>query len=36
MGKVETRPQGYHTVTPYMTVRDCVAAIDFYRVTRAR
>ena len=31
MGKVETTPQGYHTVTPYMTVRDCVAAIDFYR-----
>ena len=29
--KVETRPQGYHTVTPYMAVRDCVAAIDFYR-----
>lgn len=24
-------PTRYHTVTPYMTVRDCVAAIDFYR-----
>ena len=22
---------GYHTVTPYMALRDCVAAIDFYR-----
>lgn len=31
MTKVEARPQGYHTVTPYMAVRDCVAAIDFYR-----
>lgn len=31
MTKVESRPQGYHTVTPYMAVRDCVAAIDFYR-----
>ena len=29
--KVEARPQGYHTVTPYMAVRDCVAALDFYR-----
>lgn len=28
---VEATPQGYHTVTPYMSVRDCVAAIDFYR-----
>jgi len=28
---VEAKPQGYHTVTPYMAVRDCVAAIDFYR-----
>jgi len=24
-------PKGYHTVTPYMSVRDCVAAIEFYR-----
>ncbi len=28
---VKTTPKGYHTVTPYMSVRDCVAAIDFYR-----
>ena len=28
---VETQPKGYHTITPYMSVRDCVAAIDFYR-----
>ena len=28
---VEAKPQGYHTVTPYMSLRDCVAAIDFYR-----
>ena len=28
---VEAKPQGYNTVTPYMAVRDCVAAIDFYR-----
>lgn len=31
MTKVEARPQGYHTVTPYMALRDCAAAIDFYR-----
>ncbi len=28
---VPAQPQAYHSVTPYMTVRDCVAAIDFYR-----
>ncbi len=28
---VKATPHGYHTVTPYMAVRDCVAAIDFYR-----
>ena len=28
---VEAKPQGYHTVTPYMAVRDCISAIDFYR-----
>ncbi|MBA2548235.1 MAG: VOC family protein [Burkholderiaceae bacterium] len=27
------RPDGYHTVTPYMAVRDCMGAINFY--TRA-
>ena len=25
------QPARYHTVTPYMTVRDCAAAIEFYR-----
>lgn len=29
--KAKTVPEGYHTVTPYMTVRDAVSAIDFYR-----
>ena len=28
---VKAQPQGYHTVTPYMGVRDCVAAIEFYQ-----
>ena len=27
---VSNPPAGYHSVTPYMTVRDCPAAIDFY------
>ena len=27
---VSTPPKGYHSVTPYMTVRDCAAAIAFY------
>jgi len=27
------QPDGYHTVTPYMAVRDCMGAINFY--TRA-
>src|SRR5215212_3290601 len=31
MNTVKPRPEGYHTVTPYMAVRDCKAAIDFYR-----
>lgn len=31
MAQVKAQPEGYHTVTPYMSVRDCVAAIDFYR-----
>ena len=29
--KAKTVPEGYHTVTPYMTLRDAVSAIDFYR-----
>jgi PhnB protein len=28
---VQNPPQGYHTLTPYMTVRNASAAIDFYR-----
>ena len=28
---VEAKPERYHTVTPYMSVRDCAGAIDFYR-----
>jgi PhnB protein len=29
--KVSPVPQGYHTVTPYLTVRDAAQAIDFYK-----
>ena len=29
--KAKTVPAGYHSVTPYMTLRDAVSAIDFYR-----
>ena len=28
---VQNPPAGYHSLTPYMTVRDAHAAIDFYR-----
>ena len=28
---VKPIPQGYHTVTPYLCVRDCAKAIDFYK-----
>ena len=28
---VQNPPPGYHTLTPYMTVRDARAAIEFYR-----
>ena len=31
MAKVPNIPAGYHTVTPYLGVRDAVAAVDFYR-----
>ena len=24
-------PEGYHTLTPYMTVRDAARAIEFYK-----
>ncbi len=33
MPEVQPVPQGFHTVTPYLVVRDAAAAIDFY--TRA-
>jgi len=28
---VKPRPEGYHTATPYLTIRDAARAIDFYR-----
>jgi PhnB protein len=28
---VEAIPKGYHTITPYMTVRDAARAIEFYK-----
>jgi PhnB protein len=31
MGKVKAIPDGYHVVTPYLTVRDAAQAIDFYK-----
>lgn len=30
-GKVKTTPDGYHTVTPYLTIRNAAGAIDFYK-----
>ena len=24
-------PEGYHTLTPFMTVKDCTRAIEFYK-----
>jgi PhnB protein len=29
--KVKAIPDGYHTITPYLTVRDARALIDFYK-----
>lgn len=29
--QVKPVPEGYHTVTPYLTVRDAAQAIDFYK-----
>lgn len=29
--KVKNPPAGFHSVTPYMAVRDAIGAIDFYR-----
>jgi PhnB protein len=31
MGKVKAIPDGYHTVTPYLTVRGAAQALAFYR-----
>jgi PhnB protein len=31
MSKVQPIPPGYHTVTPYLTIRDATRAIDFYK-----
>lgn len=28
---VKPIPDGYHTLTPYMTVRDAACAIEFYK-----
>ena len=30
-GKVKPIPDGYHTVTPYFTVRDAAGAVEFYK-----
>jgi PhnB protein len=31
MSKVKPIPEGYHTATPYLTIRDAGKAIDFYK-----
>jgi len=31
MGKVKAIPEGYHVVTPYITVRNAAQAIEFYK-----
>lgn len=31
MNKVKPIPDGYHTVTPYLTIRNAAAALDFYK-----
>ena len=30
-GTVKAIPEGYHTVTPYLTLRDAAGAIEFYK-----
>lgn len=30
-GKVKPIPEGYHTVTPYLIIKDAASAIEFYR-----
>jgi PhnB protein len=32
MSSVSYKPAGYHTITPYLTVNDCAAAIKFYEL----
>lgn len=31
MPQVQPIPAGYHSVTPYMTIRNCAEAIEFYK-----
>jgi PhnB protein len=31
MSKVKTTPDGFHSITPYLSVRDAVSAIKFYQ-----
>jgi PhnB protein len=31
MSQVPYKPTGYHTVTPYLTIAGCAAAIEFYK-----
>jgi PhnB protein len=31
MGKVKAIPEGYHVVTPYLTLRNAAQAIEFYK-----
>lgn len=31
MSKVKAIPEGYHSITPYITVHDAKAALDFYQ-----
>ena len=36
MGKAKSIPDGYRTITPYITVRGAAHAIDFYKRLGAR
>lgn len=31
MPQVEAVPSGYHTITPYMTIKNCAEAMEFYK-----
>lgn len=31
MPQVEAVPSGYHTITPYMTIKNCAQAMEFYK-----